>query len=248
MTEYTNIGLIWKHADVLTVRQAAALIAGIDPSLVSYDGDRASVQAEDGSADRSASREVQAVFDVLTKAIIAKTLKATIRRTAWQRGYDEQPEEGKESFAEQVFISPGYLDEPWQTEAQCLKYHNAVIYCVFPDWDLTTVKRAVLVAWLEELGHRAAFFFSGVTECPDYLDRKNPRYAPKLAAAVRAWQAVTDPHGTHPKQALQNWLLEHARELGLTRANGKPNQNAIDEIAKVANWRPSGGAPKTPGK
>ena len=47
-------------------------------------------------------------------------------------------------------------------------------------------------------------------EAPNYLDRANPRYAPKLEAAVRAWQAVTDPVGKHPKQALAKWLRENA--------------------------------------
>ncbi|MER0204092.1 MAG: hypothetical protein DU480_09605 [Nitrosomonas sp.] len=34
------------------------------------------------------------------------------------------------------------------------------------------------------------------TDIPDYFDPQNLRYAQKLAAAMRAWQAVTDPNGT----------------------------------------------------
>ena len=80
-----------------------------------------------------------------------------------------------------------------------------------------------------------------------HLDPKNPRYAPKLAAAVRAWQAVTDPGKVSPKKALTKWLREHAAEFGLSDDEGKPNETGIEEVAKVANWQPGGGAPKTPG-
>jgi hypothetical protein len=43
------------------------------------------------------------------------------------------------------------------------------------------------------------------------------------------------------------WLREHAAEFGLTDDDGKPNETGIEEAAKVANWQPTGGAPKTPG-
>ena len=104
-----------------------------------------------------------------------------------------------------------------------------------------------LKAFLASRGFRRGFFFPERTETPDYLDPGNPRYAPKLAAAVRAWQAVMDPAGRHPKQALAKWLRENAAEFGLTDDEGKPNETGIDETAKVANWQPGGGAPKTPG-
>lgn len=101
--------------------------------------------------------------------------------------------------------------------------------------------------WLQGRGIRTGFFFPGASDAPDYLDPGNSRYAPKLAAAVHAWQAVTDPGGKHPKQALAKWLREHAAEFGLTDEEGKPNETGIEEVAKVANWKASGGAPKTPG-
>jgi hypothetical protein len=65
---------------------------------------------------------------------------------------------------------------------------------------------------------------------------------------VNAWRAT--PHGDYlknrsPKQGLMKWLNEHAHEYGLTDDEGKPNETGIAEIAKVANWAPGGGAPKT---
>ncbi|MGQ0677394.1 MAG: hypothetical protein ACT4N4_15095 [Rhodospirillales bacterium] len=104
-----------------------------------------------------------------------------------------------------------------------------------------------LKEWLASRGFQRGFFFPTPVEAPGYLDPNNPRYAPKLAAAVRAWQAVQDPAGRHPKQALAKWLRENAVEFGLTDDEGKPNETGIEEAAKVANWQPGGGAPKTPG-
>lgn len=87
----------------------------------------------------------------------------------------------------------------------------------------------------------------GSKDSHGYLDPSNPRYAPKLAAAVKAWQAVTDPKGKSPKQALDKWLREHAADFGLLGNDGIPVNLAIKECSRVANWRPGGGAARTPG-
>jgi len=116
------------------------------------------------------------------------------------------------------------------------------------DIEWSSVDRDSLTDWLSSRGIRSGFFFPTATDAPDYLDPKNTRYAPKLAAAVRAWQSVADPGSKHPKQALAKWLREHAAEFGMTDDEGKPNETGIEEAAKVANWQPGGGAPKTPGE
>lgn len=118
------------------------------------------------------------------------------------------------------------------------------------DIDSSTLDRDSLVDWLRSRGLRGGFFFPALIEItePDYLTAdKNDRYAPKLAAAVRAWQAVTNPNGKSPKQALVKWLRENAAEFGLSDDEGKPNETGIEEVAKVANWQPGGGSAKTPG-
>jgi hypothetical protein len=101
--------------------------------------------------------------------------------------------------------------------------------------------------WLESAGIRTGFFFPAATDAPDYLDPKNPRYAPKMAAAVRAWQSVTDAGARSPKQALEKWLREHAAVFGLTDEDGNAVNKAMEECSTVANWQRGGGAPKTPG-
>ena len=104
--------------------------------------------------------------------------------------------------------------------------------------------------WLAGRGLKTGFFFPEERDFGDYLDPRHPRYAPKLAAAVRAWLATESESaigGKSPKQALAKWLREHAADFGLTDEDGKPNETGIEEAAKVANWQPTGGAPKTPG-
>ena len=115
------------------------------------------------------------------------------------------------------------------------------------DLGRTQVNVHSLRQWLADRGITSGFFIQGRNFGPDYLSPDHPRYAPKLAAAVRAWMEVDDPQGKSPKSALVKWLRENAREFGLSDDEGKPNELGIDECAKVANWQPSGGAPKTPG-
>ena len=110
----------------------------------------------------------------------------------------------------------------------------------------SSVNRDSLVLWLKGRGITSGFFFPAEDESPDYM-KPGPRYAPKLSAAVSAWQAVTDPKAQSPKQALMRWLREHASQFGLADDEGKPNETGIEEVAKVANWQPGGGATRTPG-
>lgn len=115
------------------------------------------------------------------------------------------------------------------------------------DTSKSIVKRDSLITWLRARGVTTGFFFPGKTDVPGYLDPNNPRYAPKLAASVSAWIAVTDPGKKSPKQALDRWLREHDSSYGMTNDEGKPIELAISDCSKVANWQQSGGAPKSPG-
>lgn len=93
------------------------------------------------------------------------------------------------------------------------------------------------------------FFLTQQSEVGRLSDAEGEFYAPKLAAAVRAWNEVTSAealNGKTPKKALEVWLRKHANEYGLTSKDGNPNELGIEEICKVANWKPSGGASPTP--
>ncbi|MBK6677228.1 MAG: hypothetical protein IPG52_10495 [Rhodocyclaceae bacterium] len=236
--DFKEINPLWRLSDPLTVQQAAALIAGFDPNAVRFNSnDAAWFESETGFTDSGGISWVQTAFLSLVNAINAGKLPATIRHNARMQGWDEWPKVGE---AVRVL----------QDDDGSIRngYEPAVIYCETPDWGKTAVAVSDLVAWLEAAGIRTGFFFPTATDAPDYLDPKNSRYAPKLAAAVRAWQSVTDAGGKHPKQALAKWLREHAAEFGMSDDEGKPNETGIEEAAKVANWQPGGGAPKTPGE
>jgi len=110
---------------------------------------------------------------------------------------------------------------------------------------VSTVEVESLKEWLLSRGFRKGFFFPKPINATDYLDSNNPRYAPKLALAVEAWLAVTDAGKKSPKQALEKWIRENASRFGLVDEVGKPIEIAVEECSKVANWKPSGGAPSS---
>jgi len=116
------------------------------------------------------------------------------------------------------------------------------------DADKSVVNRNSLVGWLKSRGFNSGFFFPKGGDSPGYMNPSDPRYAPKLAATVSAWLAVTEPKGKSPKQALEKWLRENAARFGLTDEAGNPINLAIEECSKIANWQPGGGASKTPSK
>ncbi len=99
--------------------------------------------------------------------------------------------------------------------------------------------------WLVERGFTTGFFFSnGLTS--GFRDAGHPRYSPKLAAIVEAWESYdleSSELGT-PKQRIMKWLRLNANRFDLTNEEGSPREKVIDELAKVANWAPRGGAPR----
>lgn len=120
-----------------------------------------------------------------------------------------------------------------------------------PDWQKTTILVEDLKGWLKGRGFNTGFFFPQAGDTSDFLDRCHKNYAPKLAAAIGAWQAINaDPElikGKTVKQALLKWLRKNADQFGLTKDDGNPNEQGIEEVAKISNWDIKGGAPKTPG-
>jgi hypothetical protein len=114
--------------------------------------------------------------------------------------------------------------------------------------EASTVEVASLKEWFSSKGIRPKFFFPFSADNTDYLDPDHHRFAPKLAAAVRAWQALENPkEGVPPKKQIEKWVRENAKSLLLTDEDGVLSETAVEEISKVANWSPKGGAPKTPG-
>ncbi|WP_180338224.1 hypothetical protein [Bartonella mastomydis] len=110
-----------------------------------------------------------------------------------------------------------------------------------------------LKRWLLLRGQRPAFFFpkNDFDNIKDhkyaFQDPNHPHYAPKLAAVVAAWEVV---HEAAPnksvKATLAEWLQENANQYDLRdKKSGKLKNDVIEQLASVANWDPTGGAPKT---
>ncbi len=102
-----------------------------------------------------------------------------------------------------------------------------------------------LRAWLVSRGFKQGFFFPMAMGIPEFLDPCNPRFAPKLAAAVQAWQAVADLGKKSPRKALEKWLRENALQFGFTDDDGFPLTDVIAECSAIANWQPAGSASPT---
>lgn len=105
--------------------------------------------------------------------------------------------------------------------------------------DSTTVKIADLVDWCD--AKRIAHLWRKADT--RQAEPTATRYPDELRAAIEAFNAVHgDPSTTakrSPKAALAAWLKTNKPEL---------SANARERIATVANWQPTGGAPKTPGE
>ncbi|MBV1870193.1 MAG: hypothetical protein KUG76_04730 [Gammaproteobacteria bacterium] len=234
----------WRLCDELNIVQAALLVVGEDPSCAEYIEDQ-DVQ------NRPKGYEA-------AKTAICSGLKHYIR-------YEK---EFSENQADEEHLGMEYSIQSNTTQADdnyFVSLFNRSIAGTLvpqPEFDMngnnlgfiegtidvykSTVSADSLKQWLRLKGFKTGFFFPKPVETTDFLDPLNPRYAPKLAAAVKAWQAVTDAGKKSPKQALDKWLREHATEFGLTNDEGNPIEQAIEECSKVANWNTKGGATKTP--
>jgi hypothetical protein len=89
----------------------------------------------------------------------------------------------------------------------------------------TTLDVISLKAWLREKGFLPKFFFPDFeTTSDEFLDPKNPNYAPKLAAAVNAWLTISKnpalAKGKTVKQSLMKWLRENSKEYGFNNEEG----------------------------
>lgn len=138
-------------------------------------------------------------------------------------------------------------------KSEVLGSRETKVYCdrdsdYYIDDDLALLNVDELKKWLLSKGIRKHFFFFPEEPEGEFLSSAHPRYSPKLAAAVRAWQAMEHDNlpAKTPKQSVKKWLRLHCTKYSLSDDDGKPMESAIEEIAKIVNWNPKGGAPSTP--
>ena len=210
----------WRLANAFSLTEAAALICNLSPSQV--ENERKYIYGY-RSNDANEKKIFKTVLKTLKNAILANKLKTEV--TAYTSGmimYEDITE----------------TERRYAIEGKDMDEGN------------TIVNEECLREWLSSRGLRTGFFFPKGANTPDYLNPEHEKYAPKLAAAIRAWQSVASKKDLKrtPKQELEKWLREHAAEFHMTDEDGKPIENAIGQCCQLANWNMKGGAPKTPQK
>lgn len=132
----------------------------------------------------------------------------------------------------------------------CRLVHPDEFYNPYSSWWATALLQvADIKDWLRRNSFPSNFFDTDSTHRPAYLDNTlEDGFSPKLAAAVLVWEHFYhEPDnilsGKTLKTQMKQWLTEKSTELGLL-VKGEPNGQGIEEIAKIANWKPEGGAPK----
>ena len=102
-----------------------------------------------------------------------------------------------------------------------------------PDWHQTTIMVEDLRVWLKLRGIRTGFFFRSRRLIPTtYLNRMRITRRSSLLQYRRGRSVSAEParrHGKSVKQALIIWLRQHGDEYGLTKEDGNPNEQGIEE-------------------
>ncbi|SHK54975.1 hypothetical protein SAMN05444000_13810 [Shimia gijangensis] len=244
----------WKLTDELSVVDAAILITGNDPAQHYWDDDNNKIQETNHVGFEPA-------FKALRSAILSNGLRANIKLSArfpfdtYRGGYDTPPSDTYDDFTtsnEQGFKytelmsrDPSYGTIKANFSLAAFEAGETVYICTEPNWRETTILTSDLKDWLRERNFFPAFFFgTGIQE--GFRDKGNPRYAPKLAACVAAWEAVSQPaRNRSVKQTLLDWLRSNAANFGVADGDGIVSEAVADELAKVVNWNPKGGATPT---
>ncbi|AGG73073.1 hypothetical protein [Sinorhizobium meliloti] len=233
---------MWKLADELSVLDAAILITGNDPSAKHTVHDL-EVDMSYLEQTTTGHKGFDAAFNALRSAILANKLRARV----------VFPVDVDPSRLSAVVRAGWPISElSGQLLSQCA---DAVILQREPDWKQTTVEVEELKRWLRSRNSRPPFFFplNDIQPKPrakvrDYMDPSHLRYSGKLACAVAAWEALSDlPENRPTIQAIRDWVTRHGERYRVG-SGGKVPKNALEQIAKVVNWKLAGGAPKTGGQ
>mgnify|MGYP000202666331 CR=1 FL=1 len=239
-----SINPLWNLADTLTIIQAAALIAEVDPNSVRFNA-----EGVHGTTDSTNGRSVKTAYEALKNAVLSNKLNAKII-------HDSRPidQSDTQTLVDMMELE-GYANPCFDILAKGDEHvNNGYFVKSNPNWEKSSITVDDLRAWLLSRGYSTGFFFQNKTTEPDYFNKNSPYYAPKLAAAIRAWEAIStdekySANGKTVKQNLMNWLIAHASEYDLIKDDGDINNEAIEnQLSKVANWNDKGGASKTPTK
>jgi hypothetical protein len=252
----------WRLADELPVIDAAILITGNDPS------DRFEIYDDSGQAVRDANgvwrtaqqrdyKGFEAAFKSLKIAIRSNRLRANTRHAVNRAEYENVADYGYVPLDQGPGFTRTSYDfmvarKPRDTGQTVLNFSVDELrgcddFYVWkePDWEQTTIEVQDLKDWLANRGVFPPFFFpTGNQE--GFRSKKNPRYAPKLAACIAAWEAVSvAAKNSSVKQTLKDWIRSNASAYGVGDESGIVSDTAAEELAKIVNWSPGGGATPT---
>jgi len=227
---------VYKPIPLYTVVEVSALIVGVNPEEVREHDDPS--DPRDFYVMRGdAKGSFQPTYLAVTRSLISndlvcakiETLLSAIKHSAPTIGFS-----GGQRF-------------PTQSSEMAFSKVPAKLSLNLPLITSNEVKE-----WLRTKGINSDFFSvdSSSTSTPEYMNKDHTCFAPKLFAAVKAWEgaALDDENYGTPKQQMEKWLTVRAVEFGLVHQRDGANYNkgdlktsAIEEICAIANWNQEGG-------
>lgn len=147
MSDFKSINQHWNLVNPLTVEQAAALIAGVDPNVVCFNGDGiVYFKSESGLTDSEGAGLVKTTFHALKNAINAGKLRAKIN-------YPAEP----------MFLAwgtnPNYDSCFLYGAVEVKTEQNNFAVLPEPDFSKTLIEVSDLTEWLSSNGAIRAFSF-----------------------------------------------------------------------------------------
>ena len=139
-----------------------------------------------------------------------------------------------------------YVPEAWDFSTlpkQYARHRDLVLRAKTAGQLSDPIKPAAFMAWaIEVFDHLPDELITAYSRNSSSPGGSIDRFPLELRAAIEAFDAVRNDAaalaGRSPRKAIEVWLQQNRPEL---------TANALDRIATIANWQPSGGAPKTPG-
>jgi len=234
-----GIDPIWETSNVLSVKDAACLMAGVEPSCVDCDplapnpSNSLTCKPNTDGFDK-----VYGCFVRLAEAIRSKEVEAIVKYPAIKAQTGEFIKPSESEFKVIAWIYEGTNEQYGEHPMICSK--NI-------DWKESTIQKVHIVKWLKAIDFHDQFFNRITKEDDplwDVLDSDGKTHSRRLAAAIKAWREVNDPDSKYlckrystPKTAIEAYLEENSKELGLYDEYGKPpTDNALKTIATVASW------------
>ena len=228
----------WRLADELTVVDAAILITGNDPSnKVSAGGFG---DEEEWLQDLN-YEGYEAAFKALRHAILGNRLQARFAFPVRKNQFLDPIHLTK--FVRMLGGHIRIFASEWR---HAIEVADEIYIQVEPCWEQTTVEVEALKPWLDQKGIHPPFFFpEGKLE--SFRDQRHPRYSPKLACAVAAWEKIVSAKpNMSVKATLEEWVRANAVMFEMVGNDGLPTNQAVEQVSAVANWAPGGGANPTP--